>query len=933
MAIGIIDRLLDPALHESVLQVVGLSPFFEQLLEQNPELSVNGLSGCNDFLSAVELNERYLTFVEDRADEPLGETLRKLRRREMIRIVYRDLARKADLAGTTGELSHLADFCIGTALSLCMAQAVDKYGRPTQPNGQPENMVILGMGKLGAFELNLSSDVDLIFLYSHQGEIALDNGKTLSHQEFFLRLARQVIACLDSTDSIDKVFRVDMRLRPYGDSGQLVIHRAAMEKYYLEQGRDWERYAFIKARVIAGDKVAGADFLDWMKPFIYRRNLDYGAVASLREMKGLIARQVELQETNHDLKLGPGGIREVEFIAQAHQLIWGGRYPELQRPELLPVLELLRTLEFIPTADIDALRDAYVFLRNSEHVIQAEYDKQTHRLPEAIESRERLAHAMAYKEYATFLSDLDFHRSEVSRCFEQLVNSTGTQQGEDYGDVLEAEWISPVSEAVRELKAQATDQELGDEVWKTLDTLMPHLLGMITRSANPELATISMCSIVKAILRRSTYLVFLIENPDAANRALELAVLSPWMAEQLSSYPILLYELTDRAIHEVAVSRGQLEGELRETMRAVEIGDLETQMDTLRQFKLSATLKIAAMELLGEISIMQASDGLTALAEVILESCIDLAWLYLEGRHGVPCDDDNAPLTERIAIIAYGKAGGLELAYGSDLDLVFLSPNHISGNTDGVRSINNNMFFVRLGQRIIHILASFTRFGILYSIDMRLRPQGNNGPLVATIGAFDRYQTKDAWTWEHQALIRARFVAGDTQLGEDFANIRQQILSSERDKNKLLADVLMMREKMRQHLSSLDNASLDKKAEQAPAEDGSEILRKFDLKHDVGAIVDIEFMVQYAVLAAACRHPSLGRWTDVMRLLDELEQSGEFLEEETQSLQRAYLSFRAAVHHGWLGLETDFERLSAYREEVHSIWGKRMLSKPALRKE
>ena len=448
---------------------------------------------------------------------------------------------------------------------------------------------------------------------------------------------------------------------------------------------------------------------------------------------------------------------------------------------------------------------------------------------------------------------------------------------------------------------------------------MPRLLRIVESSADSALAVARILPAIASILRRSTYLVFLIENPDALQRSVELVTLSPWIADQLESYPILFYELTDRSVKEVAVSRKELEGELREAMRAIEAGDLEIQMDTLRQFKLAATLKIAAMELLDELSIMEASDGLTALAEVILDTSIELAWSHLEIRHGIPGDESGQPLMERLAIVAYGKAGGLELAYGSDLDLVFLCPNYIKGHTDGRKQVNNNVFYLRLGQRIIHILTSFTRFGILYSADMRLRPQGNKGPLVATINAFERYQDNEAWTWEHQALIRARYVAGDAALGQAFEQIRSGVIGTVRESNKLLQDVLQMREKMHAHIASPTTK---------PTEDGSEILGKFDLKHDSGAIVDIEFMVQYAVLAWASTNTALSRWTDVMRLLDELGLAGVFSEMEVESLQRAYLAFRASVHHGWLGLDTDFERLHNYREEVHHIWRSRMLGEP-----
>ena len=632
-------------------------------------------------------------------------------------------------------------------------------------------------------------------------------------------------------------------------------------------------------------------------------------------MKGLITRQIELNEMSHDLKLGPGGIREIEFIAQAHQLIWGGKHPVLQKSELFQVLESLVEEKFLTLEEVTALKEAYIFLRNSEHAVQAEFDRQTHLLPFDEVSQGRLADAMGYGDYKSYLNVLEAHRAGVTRSFDQLVSNKGTSPQEDIEEEWVNEWQSPGNQQVEELRLEVLKLQLDDGVTACLDELMPRLLMLIGKSDDPEIAIGRMLPIVRSILRRSTYLVFLDENPDALLKVVQLVTLSPWIADQLESYPILLYALTDRALREVSVVKLELEGELRELMRIVDAGDLESQMDTLRQFKLSATVKIAAMELSDKLSIMQASDGLTALAEVILETSVDIAWSYLENRHGRPTDESGNPMHSRLAIIAYGKAGGFELAYGSDLDLVFLCPSYIQGNTDGRSTINNNVFYVRFGQRVIHILTSFTRFGILYSADMRLRPQGNKGPLVATMGAFERYQENEAWTWEHQALIRARFVAGDAALGRAFNTVRRNLIARERDPDQLLADVCSMRQRMRDHLAT---------PAAGQPEDGSGILGKFDLKHDAGAIVDIEFMVQYAVLAGASGHDGLGRWTDVMRLLDELESAGLMPESEVEDLQRAYLAFRAAVHHGWLGLDTDFEHLQSYRQEVHRIWLTRM---------
>ena len=900
-----------PATDSDLNRVRRWSPFFASLTDASPGLFDPAADVAP--LDADGLLNRYRTFSQQHADMEVPARLRLLRRREMARIVFRDLTRQADLEDTTRELSALADYCVATALEDSHRQMTQRFGTPRSADGGPVQLVVLGLGKLGAYELNLSSDIDLIIFYRSSG--FTDGEKSLSNQEFFIRVCRQLVACLDDSSSIDNVFRVDLRLRPYGDSGPLVLSRAAMEHYYLEQGRDWERYAFIKARVIAGDFVEGADFLNWMKPFIFRRHLDYGAIQSLREMKALIARQVELKETRDDLKLGSGGIREIEFIAQAHQLIWGGRHLDLQASGLLTILDRLADAAFMEAGDVSDLKAAYRFLRNSEHAIQAEYDRQTQRLPTEPESRQRLAEALGFADFEEYEAVLGEHRGRVMACFAELITNPDKARLEVGGQWLQA-WQHPTHPAVIALREQVTGLELQEDVMASVDRLVPALLMLAADTEDPDMLLARMIPVVEAILRRSTYIVFLLENLDALQRAVELTGLSPWFATQLQQYPILLYELTDRALRQVAVSKLALQGDLRELLRTVTAGDLEAQMDTLRQFKLAATLKIAAMELTDRLSIMEASDGLTALAEVVLDSAVDMARTYLVEKHGEPCDSEGQPLAGGFAVIAYGKAGGLELAYGSDLDLVFLSIGEASGETDGHKPVNNNVFFVRLGQRLVHILTSFTRFGVLYDADLRLRPQGNKGPLVASLGAFERYLENDAWTWEHQALVRARFVAGDPSLGAAFNRIRLTVLGNHRDQGSLLQDVLSMREKMRTHLGS---------PSREVEESGMDVLTQFDLKHDPGAIVDIEFMVQYAVLGWAETHPSLGRWTDVMRILDDLGQAEILEESEVDSLQRAYLAFRAAVHHGGLGLETDYGRLQQYRNDVQKIWEHRML--------
>lgn len=934
-----------PGLSESGIRqfnrVCELSDYVEQNVLRHPDI-IRGLAESGDLERSYEtgdleagVQQSLDPFIEPRA---FDSGLRQIRRREMIRIIFRDFSRLADLTETTRDLSDLADVCIATCLDRHYLANCEKYGVPTSADGAAQQMSVIALGKLGARELNLSSDIDLIFMYDLQGA-ASSGPRQTSNQEFFLRTSRQLIASLHTSTEEGFVFRVDMRLRPYGESSALILHRAAMEKYFLEQGRDWERYAFIKARAVAGDISLGEDFLGWLRPFVYRKHLDYGAIESLREMKRLINRQVEIKNLQQDLKLGPGGIREVEFIAQAHQLIFGGNHPALQERRLRQVLHMISEGNYLPQEDVASLDAAYVFFRNSEHAIQGENDKQTQKLPESEKSRSRLAQVMGFSDWSAYLEKLEKHRSAVRNSFATLMSSNQAEiENLVEGNLFWLNvWAEP--EAPRSIKylrnsgfseAQITAKrlsefrirvdELQDIARGRANKLMPVLLSLVARQQDPGLTMERLLPVAEAILRRSTYLAFLLENAYALKRTVDLCAMSPWVATQLRDFPILLYELTGRKANDISFEKHDFASELNTMMMVLEEHDLEAQMDTLRQFKRAAVLRVAVFELLDLLPVMRASDALTVIAELVLQKSFDLAWQQLEARYGLPLGSDEVPQSGQFAIIAYGKLGGIELAYGSDLDLVFLVEGDIHGTTNGDKRINNNVFFSRLAQRIIHILTSMTRFGVLYEVDMRLRPSGNKGPMITTLSAFERYLNTDAWTWEHQALVRARYVAGDASPGESFADIRSRVLALKRDDDLLKSDVISMREKMRAHLASESTISDD------DGEQGSGVLLSgFDLKHDVGAIVDIEFMVQYAVLAWAHQFFKLTRWTDKMRLLDELRELDLFKTDEVELLQSAYLAYRSAVHYQWLGGEmASYSQLNEYRQGVVSIWNKTM---------
>lgn len=940
---GDVDRLLagfDEERRASIVRVASLSDYFSKQLQRDPSL-INALFDSGDM--EREYGEQEFPHRVSRLTlADLDPGLRRIRCREMTRIIYRDLTRSATLEETTRDLSNLADASIEKALGLHYENNLSRYGVPVgASSGRPQMMSVLSLGKLGARELNLSSDIDLVFLYDEPGETRGD-GRRLSNQEFFLKTARSLIASLDAIHEDGFVFRVDMRLRPYGESGALILHRSAMEKYFVEQGRDWERYAFIKARASAGDRDLGEDFLSWLTPFVYRRHLDYGAIDALREMKRLINYEVDVKELNDDLKLGHGGIREIEFVVQANQIIWGGNRPELRERRLLVVLSMLERDGLLPAADAEKLRASYRFLRNSEHALQAEHDRQTQRLPETALSRKRLAVAMGFDEYPAYLAALDEHREAVMQSFNAFMSSNRAERE----TLVEGNlfwvgiWRDPTSidsvqllgksgfqdpdgtaTLLKDFEVRLERSEVQEIGASRIDRLMPVLLSLAAKEANPDKTLARLLSIIDSISRRSTYVAYLLENLDALKRTVQLCAMSPWVVEQLQNFPILLYELSDRVTEEVAFEREKLQGELRQLMHDIEPDDLESQMDALRQFKNAGMLKVAVYELLDLLPIMKASDALTDIAEIVLQNAFELAWRYLVGRHGEPGTRDGESVGRSFAMVAYGKLGGIELGYGSDLDLVFLHDADIRGRTLGEKSVHNSVFYSRLAQRVIHILTSYTRFGVLYNIDLRLRPAGNKGPLVSTFSAYERYLNEDAWTWEHQALVRARFVAGNPDLKSRFERIRHDQLSKPRDKVKLLDEVVSMRTKMRQHL--------EKGSARVQQEEASDevLLSGFDLKHGAGAIVDIEFMVQYAVLAYSGEFPVLAKWTDKMRILDELKPLGLYTEDEIRILQEAYLAYRSAVHYQWLGGEvSSFERLNQYRADVVEIWNRYMVA-------
>ncbi|QXI15274.1 bifunctional [glutamate--ammonia ligase]-adenylyl-L-tyrosine phosphorylase/[glutamate--ammonia-ligase] adenylyltransferase [Pseudomonas hamedanensis] len=874
------------------------------------------------------------------SEDELGRALRRQRARHQVRIIWRDLTRQADLVQTCRDLSDMADACIDQAYQWLYSRHCEQFGTPTgRRSGLPQPMVILGMGKLGAVELNLSSDIDLIFAYPEGGE-TVGVKRSLDNQEFFIRLGQRLIKALDPMTVDGFVFRVDMRLRPYGSSGALVLSFNALEQYYQDQGRDWERYAMIKARVVAGDQVAGAQLLEMLRPFVYRRYLDFSAIEALRTMKQLIQQEVRRKGMADNIKLGSGGIREVEFIAQAFQLIHGGRDLSLQQRPLLKVLSTLEGQGYLPPAVVSELREGYEFLRYTEHAIQAIADRQTQMLPEGAQDQARIAFMLGFADWEAFHEKLMYWRGRVAWHFAQVIADPDEDEGAASEVVVGGEWLPLWEEAQDEeaacrqlqeggfadaskaLKALAglrgspqlrAMQRLGRE---RLDAFIPRLIAQAVEHANPDLVLERVLPLVEAVARRSAYLVLLTENPGALRRLLTLCAASPWIAEQITRFPLLLDELLNEGRLFKPPLAPELAAELRERLTRIPEDDLEQQMEALRHFKLAHRLRVAASEIAGSLPLMKVSDYLTWLAEAILEQVLALAWRQTVAKYGTPLRTDGTLCDPGFIIVGYGKVGGLELGHGSDLDLVFIHDGDPQAETDGPKSIDGAQFFTRLGQRIIHLLTAQTNSGQLYEVDMRLRPSGAAGLLVSSLGAFARYQENEAWTWEHQALVRARVLVGSADVGQAFEKVRAQVLGKARDLATLQQEVSEMRAKMRDNLGTRSTAA-------GTAANAFEATAPFDLKQDAGGIVDIEFMVQYAALAWSQSHPPLLRWTDNIRILEELEHQGLMPAEDAGLLREAYKAYRSAAHRQALQKDAGVipgDQFAEERRQVMRIW-------------
>jgi glutamate-ammonia-ligase adenylyltransferase len=912
-----------PKLKDSAPTVLAASYFISDWGSTKPNQAEALLATdtLTQVLSFDDFEQRLSEMLQNVTDETeLQRQLRLFRQQQMARIIWRDLAGWADLAETIRDLSALADVCIQQSLALLHQWQIAQHGIPCDELGNEQYLVVLGMGKLGAGELNLSSDIDLIFTYPEEGETR-DGKRPLSNEEFFVRLGRKLIQALDNQTVDGFVFRVDMRLRPFGDSGALVSSFDALEEYYQTQGREWERYAMIKARAITGTEEAKEQLADMLRPFVYRRYLDYGMFDSLREMKAMIAGQLHRKGMEDNIKLGAGGIREIEFIGQVFQLIYGGRDRPLQQRPILTILNLLADRHLLSGYAVNDLKTAYDFLRRTEHRIQAWADQQTHVLPDEAVARQRLASTMGFADWEAFAERLAGLRQQVHEHFDQLLAAPQAEEDAATNNISllnasEAEkqsyleqWGYQEPDASLEVLDRLLDLHSCKNLSKTgrqrLDRLLPLLIQAAAGADNADECLARLMPLVESIMRRSAYMALLVENPMALSQLIKLCAASPLISHQLAKYPVLLDELLDpRSLYEVP-QREQQKALLDQFLSSVDEDDLEQLMNRLREFRQIASLHVAAADVTEVLPLMRVGDQLSELAEIQLERVWKMAWQHLVARHGYPPQaQGDDPEHCGFTVLAYGKLGGLELGYGSDLDLVFVFDDEQQGMTDGEKPVDVMVFYTRLGQRMIHLLSTVTSGGLLYEVDMRLRPSGASGLLVSPLTGFTEYQLNEAWTWEHQALVRARCVIGDKSLAQKVSDVRTKVLTKPRQADALAAEVREMRSKMR--------GQLDKSDEQL-----------FDLKQGKGGITDIEFMVQYAVLAWSANLPELLVYTDNIRILDALVSSGKLEKAEGEMLAEAYRTYRREANHCVLQERAALVPTSVvaeYPQQVQQIW-------------
>ena len=922
------------SLHEvDLIRILIASDYWYEQIIRHPEWLLCFFSGEHKYFSSKAcaitfFNEMFPCSGE--CDEGvLYKNLRIFRHFHICRLIKAEVLESLTINQSTVELSYLAAACLQIALDYYEHKLSLRYGAPCDAQGNMLHFIIFGMGKLGANELNLSSDIDLIFAYDAEGQTSSPSANrenNLSAGEFFGKLGQSIIRILSGHTEEGFVYRVDMRLRPFGVSGPLASAFSTMLDYYREEGRPWERYAMLKASVVAGNESIGAKFLTELKPFIYRKYTDFSTLNDLREMKQLISRELLRKDDRHNVKLGLGGIREIEFVVQVIQLMRGGKDVRLQRPHLLPVLEVLVAGNYMDEQDAGVLKSAYLFLRKVEHRLQAKRDLQTHKLPQLEEDQYLLAHSLAFDDYESFLVVLNDIQHQVHTCFEKVIEPSRDHREENplMGE-FEALWestfpidVSGFFPAITENKAEINQgiQDLRDsfrvkkmtpQARLRLNQLMPILLYKLHVSAHHIFTVQRVLGVVESVLRRSVYLSMLVENPEALNHLILLCERSIWVADKITEFPLLLDELLNASRLFFPPKRDWLEDELRQLLLRLPEADIENQMEVLRQFKHVHSLRVAAADLAGNMHIMKVSDYLSWLAEICIRSALSLAWQEVCAKFNVLAD--KREMGPDFAVVAYGKLGGIELGYESDLDLVFLYDADAELVDEQKEALDPSSCYTRLAQKLIHILTAKTYSGAVYEVDMRLRPSGNAGLLVSSLSAFQNYQQNTAWVWEHQALVRTRPVAGSLEVGDAFLRMRKEILCQKRDEALLKNEVILMRQKM------LVQFNIEAKKESH--------VECVHLKQSLGGMIDIEFMIQFLALKNAYSFPQIAFYSDNVRILDQAENLGCLSRAACCDLKEHYLLFRETNHRLSLQKKNGWVERSLFYDQfcrVQEIW-------------
>lgn len=919
--------LFPPALSQKIaenlplMNAISMSSFVKRTLLSQPELLNQWFEHSPSPQDCKHYTERLAQALQNVQDEEqLGKELRLFRHREMATLSFIQSNKLASVEFVFQALSDLAEAIILQARDWLYQRCCAEYGVPMNSLNEPQELLILGMGKLGGRELNFSSDIDLIFVYPDAGE-TVGGRKAVENSKFFTRLGQRLIRALDEVTAEGFAYRTDMRLRPFGDSGALVLSFASMEDYYQEQGRDWERYAMIKAKILGEDlsNLNHRYLKQMLRPFVYRRYLDFSAIQSLREMKEKISREVVRRNLIDNIKLGAGGIREVEFIVQTFQMMRGGRDKILQERSLLTVLPRLAELNLLTIEQVTDLRTAYLFFRQVENVLQALDDKQTQTLPTDEQAQQCLILATqkyliateqgetwlehAIQNWADFLQVLGQYQKKVRAVFNALIGKDDEEENpplvneqialwrdilhlemneEDLASVLKEYAVQDAdyAEIFRWLTTTLQDwsrKPIGVRGREVLRTLLPKMLDKIFSQPNYLILLPRLLNILDKITTRTTYLELLTEKEQILPQLITLCGQSIMIADQIARYPMLLDELMSNKGLTQVIDFRDYEPALNDYLVCIPEEDEEALIDALRQFKQSQILRIASADIMGVLPVMKISDHLTYLAEAIIGAVVNMAWKAVSQRFGVP--EYLGENEKGFAVIGYGKLGGIELGYNSDLDLVFLhnAPEN-SETVGGRKSVSSHQFYLKLAQKINSIFNLNTSAGVLYEVDMRLRPSGEAGLLVSTFNAYEFYQKNEAWTWESQALVRARCVYGTKSLKAEFDQIRQSTLAKKRDAVTLKAEITGMRAKMYQHFTQPQAV-------------------EFNLKTDKGGITDIEFIAQYLVLANAETSPEMAVWSDNVRIFDTAMAYGILTEPAGEQLKYCYMAMRNRIHH------------------------------------